>query len=229
MGRHSRQAFLLLVSALAIPACGGGHGDGNKTSAGGGGGTSSNELFKEDFDGAFPGTAWSAPFTTGSGTSVEIDHSGDPALRVTTSSDPSFVGTTTTGSFNSRPMTVSVKIAASGSGEGSGGIAIVDHLGASIAAAEWHAATPSGLTFRIQSSTNPTPVAVPLAGSGFHTFTFSVTASGEASWSLDGTEVMTHGGFPSDMVRVQLYDNIGSTSATTFAAFTFDDLSITSP
>ena len=226
MGRHSRHAFLLVVAALAIPACGGGHGDGNKNS---GGGSTSNELFKEDFDGAFPGTSWSTPFTTGTGTTVEIDHSGDPALRMTTSSDPSFVGTTTTSSFNSRPVTVSVKIAATGSGEGSGGIAILDHLGASIAAAEWHAATPSGLTFRIQSETNPTPVAVPLSGSGFHTFTFKVTSSGDSSWSLDGTEVMNHGGFPNDMVRVQIYDNIGSTSATTFAVFKFDDLMITSP
>ena len=72
-------------------------------------------------------------------------------------------------------------------------------------------------------------MAVPLAGSGFHTFTFAVTASGEATWSLDGTVVMTHAGFPNDMVRVQLYDNIGSAAATTFATFKFDDLSITSP
>jgi hypothetical protein len=160
---------------------------------------------------------------------MEIENSGDPALQVTTSADPSFIGTTTTGSYTSRPLTVSVKIAATGTGEGSGGVAILDHLGASIAAAEWHAATPSALTFRIQSETNATPVAVPLPGSGFHTFTFSVTSAGVASWSLDGTEVMTRGDFPNDMVRVQLYDNIASTSASTFAVFKFDDLSITSP
>jgi len=107
--------------------------------------------------------------------------------------------------------------------------AILDHLGASIAAAEWHAATPSALTFRILTTMNPSPVAVPLAGSGFHTITFSVTSAGEASWALDGTVVMTVSGFPNDMVRVQLYDNIGATSTTSFAQFRFDDVLITSP
>lgn len=228
MVRFSRQAFLLFFAALAIPACGGG-GDGNSNGNNPGGPPQSQELFKEDFSGAFPGTSWSSPFSTGSGTSVQIDSSaGDPALRMTTTSGPAFVGTTTTASYSSRPLTVSVKISATGSGEGSGGIAILDHLGASIAAAEWHAATPSALTFRIQSETNPTPVAVPLPGSGFHTFTFAVTSSGEASWSLDGTEVMNNAGFPNDMVRVQLYDNISSSSAS-FALFRYDDLSVTSP
>jgi hypothetical protein len=222
MVRYGRQAFLLALAALAIPACGGG-GDG-------GGGSKTQTLFKEDFSGAFPGTAWTAPFSTAAGTSVQIDNSGgDATLRMTTTADPAFVGTTTTMEFNSRPMTVQVKVSATGDGEGSGGIAILDHLGASVAAAEWHAATPSGLTFRILSTTNPTPIAVPLANSGFHTFTFSVNASGEATWKLDGTTVMTESGFPDDLVRVQLYDNVSSTSASSFALFRFDDVEVTSP
>jgi hypothetical protein len=229
MVRNGRHAVLLIVAALAIPACGdggGGGGGGNNS----GGGSRSQPLFEETFDGAFPGTSWSAPFSVGSGTSIQIASTGgDPALEMTTTSDPSFVGTTTTDEFSSRPMTVSVRMAATGSGEGSGGIAILDHLGAAVAAAEWHAATPSALTFRIENETNPSPVAVPLAGSGFHTFTFTVTASGEASWSLDGTVVMTRGGFPNDLVRVQLYDNISTALATDFAVFMFDDLQITSP
>lgn len=224
MVRCGRQSFLLALAALAIPACGGGGGDD------GNGGGNAQVLFKEDFSGAFPGTSWSAPFSTGSGTSIQIDSSGgDAALRMTTTDDPAFVGTTTSASFNSRPMTVSVKISSTGSGEGSGGFAILDHTGASIAAAEWHAATPSGLTFRILSAVNPTPVAVPLAGSGFHTFTFTVSDSGEASWKLDGTTVMTQSAFPSDMVRVQLYDNVSSTSGSSFALFRFDDVTVTSP
>jgi hypothetical protein len=220
MVRYGRQAVLLAFAALAIPACGGG----------GGGGSKSQSLFKEDFSGAFPGTSWTAPFSTAAGTSVQIDNSGgDATLRMTTTADPAFVGTTTTMSFNSRPMTVKVKVSATGSGEGSGGIAILDHLGASVAAAEWHAATPSALTFRILSTTNPTPIAVPLAGSGFHTFEFSVTASGEASWKIDGTMAMTESGFPDDLVRIQLYDNVSSTSASSFALFRFDDVDVTSP
>ena len=223
MVRFGRQVLLLALASLAIPACGGGNNDS-------GGSGQSKELFKEDFSGAFPGTSWSTPFSTGSGTSIEIDSSGgDEALRMTTTDDPSFVGTTTMISFASRPMTLTVKISETGSGEGSGGVAVLDHNGASIAAAEWHAATPSALTFRILSTTNPTPVAVPLSGSGFHTFTFTVSASGEASWKLDGTLVMTVSGFPDDMVKVQLYDNISSTSASSFALFRFDDVTLTSP
>ena len=234
MVRYSRQAFLLALAAFAIPACGKGGGDDSSSSSstggsGGGGTGSSNSLLKEDFDGAFPGTTWSAPFSTGSGTSMTIDSTtGDPALRMTTTAAPSFIGTTTTTTYTSRPITCSVRVSATGTGEGSGGIAILDHLGASIAAAEWHAATPSALTFRILSTTNPTPVAVPLAGSGFHTFAFTVTGAGEASWMLDGTVVMTRSGFPSDMVSVQLYDNAAAAGAS-FAVFRFDDVAISSP
>jgi hypothetical protein len=226
MVRYGRQFFLLALAALAIPACGGGGNDSSGSSSG----ASSQPLFKETFDGAFPGTAWSAPFSTGAGTSIQIDSAGgDPALRMTSTDDPAFVGTTTTASFSSRPITVSVQMSATGSGEGSGGIAILDHNGASIAAAEWHAATPSALTFRILTTTNPSPVAVPLAGSGFHTFTFTCTSSGEAQWLLDGTPVMSKSGFPSDMVRVQIYDNISSSGGSSFAEFRFDDVTITSP
>ena len=221
MVRFVRQAILLAFAALAIPACGGG---------GDGGGSKSQTLFKEDFAGAFPGTSWTAPFSTAAGTSVQIDNSGgDATLRMTTTADPAFVGTTTTMEFNSRPMTVTVEVSATGSGEGSGGIAILDHLGAAVAAAEWHAATPSALTFRILSTTNPNPVPVPLADSGFHKFTFSVDASGEATWKIDGTTVMTESGFPDDLVRVQLYDNISSTSGSSFALFRFDNVLVTSP
>jgi len=219
-------AFAIL--ALVVPACGGN----SKSSSGGSGGSSSaGPLFSEDFSKAFPGSDWSSPFTTGAGTSIQIDAStGNPApsLAMTTTQGNSFVGTTGTMSFASRPSTFNVQMSATGSGEGSGGIAILDHLGVSVAAAEWHAAAPSALTFRILGTTNSTPVAVPLAGSGFHTFTFSVDASGNASWRIDSSLVMTLGGFPDDVLRLQLYDNI-PTAAATFATFHFDNVSVSSP
>lgn len=219
MVRNTWHAFLLVAAALVVPACGDGDG----------GGGSSQVLFKEDFEGAFPGTSWSAPFSIGGGTDVDIDSAGgDSALRMTTTSDPAFVGTTTLASFASRPVTVSVRMAASGSGEGSGGIAILDATGVAVAAAEWHQATPSALTFRILDSVNPNPVAVPV-GSGFHNFTFKVDKSGEATWSFDGTVIMTRAGFPDTMIRVQLYDNISTATATSFASFRFDDVTVTSP
>ncbi len=230
MKRFGTSAFTVgaaALLALILPACGGNHDSSAPASSGS---PSATTLFSEDFSKAFPGTTWSAPFSTGSGTSIQVDAANgnpEPSLAMTSSADHAFVGTTTTMSFSSRPATFNVQMTASGSGEGSGGIAIVDHTGVSVAAAEWHAATPSALTFRILGTTNPNPVAVPLSGSGFHTFTFSVDASGNATWLVDSTPVMSLGGFPSDMVRLQLYDNIPTGS--TFATFRFDNISITSP
>jgi hypothetical protein len=230
MRRFGTSAFTLgaaAILALILPACGGNNNSDAPVSSGT---ASVTTLFSEDFSKAFPGTSWSAPFSTGGGTSIQVDAAtGNPApsLAMTSSAGPRFVGTTTTMSFSSRPATFHVQMTASGSGEGSGGIAIVDHTGVSVAAAEWHAATPSALTFRILGTVNSSPVAVPLAGSGFHTFAFSVDDTGNATWSVDSTPVMSLGGFPSDMVRLQLYDNIAAGSS--FATFRYDNILVTSP
>ena len=230
MKRFSKPAFSLgatALLALLVPACGGNNGSNSATTSSA---SSVTTMFSDDFSKAFPGSEWSAPFSTGSGTSIAIDAgtgNPQPSLAMSGSEAPAFVATTTIMSFSSHAATFSVQMMASGSGEGSGGIAIVDHTGVSVAAAEWHAATPSALTFRIQSTVNPTPVAVPLAGSGFHTFSFSVDSAGKATWKVDSTPVMSQGGFPSDMMRLELYDNIPSGS--TFATFRFDNSLGTSP
>jgi len=211
---------------LLVPACGGkNHDDGG----GAGGSFSATPLFSEEFSGAFPGTAWSPP---GSGGMVQVDATtGNPApsLLMTTTTRPAFVATSTTMTFNSQPMTVSVRMSASGTGDGSGGVGIFNSTGNPVAAAEWHAATPSALTFSILGATNPTPVAAPLLNSGFHTFTFSVDASGSAAWSIDGTPVMTLSGFPAGQMRVELYDFVPAGAGTTFATFRFDNVTVTSP
>jgi hypothetical protein len=232
MKRSVKPAFYLgaaAILALLVPACGG-KSDHDATQSSSPSAPSVTTLFSEDFSKAFPGTTWSAPLTAGSGTSIRVDTGAgnpEPSLAMTTTSNNSFVGTLTTMSFSSRPATFSVEMMASGSGEGSGGISIVDHTGVSVAAAEWHQATPSALTFRILTSVNPTPVAVPLAGSGFHTFSFTVDSTGNATWRLDSTTVMSAGGFPSDMMKLELYDRIPSGS--TFATFHFDNVTVTSP
>ena len=228
LGNLALQLCATAFLALLVPACGG---NDHHDAAAPGGSSSATPLFSEDFSTAFPGTAWSVPFSSGSGTSILVDGSeGNPApsLAMTTSAGGSFVGTTTLMSFSSRPSTFSVQMSATGTGEGSGGIAILDSTGVSVAAAEWHAATPSALTFQILGTTNATPVAVPLSGSGFHTFTFTVDASGNATWRVDALTVMSLGGFPSDVMRLQLYDNISSSGAT-YATFRFDNVAVTSP
>jgi hypothetical protein len=230
MKRPVRPAFYLAATAilaLLVPACGGNNQNSTPAASSS---SSVTTLFSEDFSKAFPGTTWSAPFRAGSGTSIQIDSSSgnpSPSLAMTSSGDNSFVGTTTSMSFSSRPSSFSVQMSATGSGEGSGGIAIVDHTGVSVAAAEWHAASPSALTFRILGSVNADPVAAPLPGSGFHTFTFTVDSTGNAAWRIDATPVMSLGGFPSDMMRLELYDNIPSGSS--FATFHFDNVVVSSP
>jgi hypothetical protein len=225
---HHFKASLLLAAALLIPACG----NGDKEDPAPAGAAAGNVLFSEEFDTVFPGTRWTPAFKTGSGTSAVVDGtagSPGPSLALTTTDGPSFISTDTTMTFASLPMTVSVQIAASSADEGTGGVAILDSTGASIAAAEWHAAAPGAITLRILGTT--LGVTPPTPGAGFHTFTLAVTASGEASWSIDGAAIpaMTQSGFPSDMIRVQLYDLIASPAAASFATYRFDNVTVTSP
>jgi hypothetical protein len=211
---------------LLVPACGGKNDSGSSGTANS---VSAPPLFAEEFSGAFPGTAWSPP---GEGGTVQIDAStGDkaPSLMMTTTTRPAFVATSTTMTFASRPMTLAVQMSASGAGDGSGGIGVFNAQGSPVAAAEWHPASPSALTFSIQGTTNPTPVAAPLVNSGFHTFTFSVDPSGGATWSIDGTMVMTKPGFPDGQVRVELYDVVPAGGGAAFATFHFDNVTVSSP
>ncbi len=226
LGTFAIPLCALTALGLLVPACGGKNDNG-----GGATGVSSTvtPLFTEEFNAAFPGTAWSPP---GSGGVVQIDAaSGNPApsLLMTSSTRPAFVATSTTMTFNSTPMTASVQMSATESGDGSGGFGIFNSVGDPVAAAEWHAATPSALTFSILGTTNATPVAAPLPNSGFHTFTFSVDASGSASWRIDGTPVMSLSGFPNGPMRVELYDVVPAGAGTTFATFRFDNVTVSSP
>ena len=90
MKRLGIQAFYLCATAfvaLLVPACGGKNNGGG---GGSGGSSSATPLFLEDFSKAFPGTDWSVPFMTGSGSSIAVDAStGNPA--------PSLAMTTTRG------------------------------------------------------------------------------------------------------------------------------------
>ena len=220
---------LLIAAALLIPACGG---DNSKPAPAPSGSPTSNVLFSEDFSTVFPGTNWTPVLTTGSGATAIVDGSAGvpaPSLAMTTSSDPSSVATTTVMSFASRPLTVTVQMAADDDNEGSGAIGIFDSTGMPIAVAEWHPASPSAITLRIMGTT--LGVTPPSHGSAFHVFRFSVTDTGEASWTIDGAAIpaMTVPGFPSDMVNVQLYNNVPSTPGSTYSVFRFDNVLVTSP
>ena len=228
--RHGIPALLLIAAALLIPACG----DNSKPAPAPtpSGSPTTNVLFSEDFGTVFPGSNWTPVLTTGSGATAIVDGSAGapaPSLAMTTSSDPSSVATTTVLAFASRPLTVTVQMAASNDNEGSGAVGIFDSTGMPIAVAEWHPASPSAITLRILGTT--LGVTPPSPGPGFHTFQFTVTDTGSASWTIDGAGVpaMTQAGFPVDMVNVQLYANIPSTPASAYAVFRFDNVLVTSP
>jgi hypothetical protein len=227
--RYGTPALLLLAAALLIPACG----DNSKPApAPTGSSPTSNVLFSEDFSTVFPGTNWTPVLTTGAGASAIVDGSmgsPGPSLAMMTSSPSSSVATTTVLAFASRSLTVTVQMSASNDAEGSGGIGIFDSKGMPLAVAEWHPASPGAITLRILGNT--LGITPPSPGATFHAFQFKVTDSGEASWTLDGAGVpaMTQSGFPSDMVNVQLYDNILSPGASSFAVFRFDNVTVTSP
>lgn len=222
------KASLLLAAALLIPACG----DGSKGSAPATGVSSASVLFSEKFETVFPGSQWTPALMTGTGASAIVDGSAGapaPSLAMTLTDGPSSIGTSTVTAFSSSSLTVSVQMSASSADEGIGGIGIFDSAGQPIAVAEWHPASPSAITLRILGTT--LGVTPPSPGAAFHTFVFSVTASGDASWTIDGAAIpaMTQSGFPTDMVNVNLYASTASTTATTFAVFRFDNVIVTSP
>jgi hypothetical protein len=217
---------LLLAAALLVPACGN---DSKEETPGSG--APASVLFSEKFDTVFPGTQWTPALASGSGTSAIVDGSAGapaPSLQLSMSDGPSSISTSTVLSFATRPLTVSVQVSASSDEEGSGGIGLFDSAGQPVAVAEWHPKSPSAITLRILGTT--LGVTPPSPG-GFHTLTFSVTDAGDAAWTLDGAAIpaMTQSGFPAETVHLILYASTMSTTAATFSAFRFDNVTVTSP
>ncbi len=201
-------------------------------------------LIEEGFDGAYPGTAWTAPSANGPGPSAAIDSGqGNPApsLMMTTSAGPDpltatgplFLTTESTTTLSGGPVTVSVDMMVPASGEGSGSIAILDGTNSPIAAAEWHPTDTFGaVTFMLVDSANPAPATAgvpPPPPGAYHKLTFSVDAAGQASWSMDGGEpVLSQSGFPPGPYTVRLYLMVASSSGP-FATFFFDNVKATAP
>lgn len=243
----SRAALLALVFAL-VPACGNKNesgspppSSGSTGGSGGSGGSGSGPttLFSEDFGGAFPGTAWTSPSGTGTGWSADISKdvgNASPSLAMTTTMGPAFVQTESNTVIMKAPFTVSVQVAVLAEGEGSGAMDILNSTQTPMAAVEWHPVSVGGaVTFMIADPTAPaTPhvmgLVPPAPGPTFHTFTFSVDASGNATWTMDGgSPVLAASGFPtSGPFVMRLYDNIQAVAGP-FATFYFDNVKITIP
>lgn len=190
-------------------------------------------LFLETFNGAYPGTSWS-PSVTGSATAVKDVTNGVgstppfASLVMTASAAPSSVATETTASFNPAAMTVSVAMAADTAtgNDGIGTITIRDFSSASVASVSWNETT-NVVTLTIFGATNAT-IATPAANLKFHKFTFSVNASGKATWSMDnGSILMSAVNFPPGPWTVELGGSFPA--GTSWASFYFDNVTVTTP
>jgi hypothetical protein len=185
-------------------------------------------LLAEGFNNTFPGANWTAPATTGPGTSTQIVNAGDPVLTFsTTGATASSSQTTTLASFNNPNLTIALQEAANSATPGLPGsstISIVDATPAVVATAVWDNATGM-VTFAIPGTGGATRT-LPSDGS-FHTFKFTVDAAGNASWALDGATTLTKPAFAAGMLKLRLSAAFPAGSA--WPAFSFDDISVTSP
>jgi len=185
-------------------------------------------LLTEGFISTFPGTNWTVPTTTGSGTSTAIVNTGDPKLTFSTANPVSSSSTTTTASFNNPKLTIVVQEAvttATAGLLGSSMISIVDGANAVQATATWDNAAGT-VSFTIAGLAGPSTATLPSDGS-FHTFKFSVDAGGTATWVLDGATKQTTAPFPAGMLKLRLQAAFGTGSA--WPVFSFDNISVTSP
>lgn len=210
------QAWLLLAAAVLVPAC---HGDG-----GGGGG--SPALFSDDFNRSDVGAGWNS--TTNAGGSAGIDAgqgSPAPGLMLSANQSAGTAGATSTMTFTA-PFTASVDVDSLNTADGSGGVAFVDASGTQVASASWSAASGGGITFGIGGNSATSP-----STSGFQRIGLRVDSLGNATWTLDGDDVLTQGGFPTGPVTMRLFTQANSVlpPGNAVPSFVFDNVSVTSP
>jgi hypothetical protein len=214
----SRRIVLIAVAALCLPACG------KDVKSG-------TTLFAERFNGAFPGTSWTAPATTGAPT-VSLDGTtGNPApsLKMTTTTATATARTETTTAFNNPTLSVSVNVAAQSSATseiGTATVAILDSTPAVVASATWDNTT-NLITFSIPGGSADQTVAV-TANSTFQRVLFNVSPSGTATWIFNnGAVLVSRTGFPAGLLKVELSSTFGG--GTAWPSFFFDTVTVTSP
>jgi hypothetical protein len=217
MSKFARLGALILV-LIGIPACSGGQ-------------KVSPTLFSESFNSGFPTTNWTAPAVTGSATAATDFINGFPApsLKMTTAAATASVKTDTVASFNNPSLTISLTMADLSGGtteQGSGSVSILDAAPAVIASATWNNATGL-ITFHINGGATDATAAAASDGN-FHHLVFNVTSMGVATWTFDsGAPLVTQGGFPPGMLKIELGATFGT--GTAWPSFLFDNIAVTSP
>ena len=215
---HLQRLGGLVLVLLAVPACGRGK-------------EVAPTLLSEGFNGAFPGTTWTAPVLTGTATAQPDGGNGFPApsLKMSTTAATASATTQTVMAFNNPSLTLAVHLAdLSGAATelGSGAISILDATPAVVASATWNNATGM-ITFHINGGAADATIAAAADGT-FHRFVFNVSAAGMATWSFDnGAAAVTQAGFPAGLLKIQLSASFGT--GTAWPSFFFDNVSASSP
>lgn len=221
--KTSRQLLMLVAVALAAASCGKGgeDGDGGDGDTGGAG-----VIFLEDFSGPFPIPDWtlSNPGAQGAATIDAAAGSPPPSLLIAQPGPTAGnLSVATKATFAGPPLTVSAQMAFGGTagvGLGTASIVISDPLTPSTTASVVYDVPTNTISFSI-TGTSSGPIADP---GGFPAFTFSVDATGSASWSLNnsGTAIMTKPGFPSGSLAITLNNSSN-------VDFRFDNVRVSAP
>jgi hypothetical protein len=188
-------------------------------------------LLAEGFNGTFPGANWTTPGTTGT-TTTQIIGVGNPApgLSFSAGANNSSSTTTTTAAFNNPSLSISFQEAVTSATpglDGSSTVSILDSTNAVVATAKWDNVAGGGtVSYTIASVAGPSTSTL-VADGVIHTFKFSVDASGNASWALDGATKQTVAPFPAGMLRVRLRADFGT--GPSWPTFLFDNVTVTSP
>jgi len=213
------RAAMIGAAAFLIPACSD---------------TTSGFLLNEQFNGTFPGTAWTLAGSAAAVKDLSIGTGSPPkppSLRMSSVAAPDSVTATSTTLLNADAVTVAVSIAADttlGTDVGTGSIVIKDSFATVIGSATWNAATGGLLTFKIDGVTDFS-IAAPAPDLAFHRLVFRLTGGGNASWTLDnGVPLHTANGLTPFL---PLTLELGATypAGTGFALFYFDNVNVTSP
>lgn len=212
-----RRVVAVFLAVAVIPACSDDHGGGGSAA-----------LFSDDFNRSAAGPDWHVETDNGSAGIDPTQGSPQPALALSVSQGDSSAAVHSEMTFSARPLTVIADLHPVSIGETSGGMEIVNASHVPLASAERSAAAGEDMTFKIGGATQT--VDVSSSPSAFERVTFSVDASGNASWSLGDTVVMTQTGFPTTPVSVRLFTRAGTVlPGSAFPVFLFDNVRVTSP
>jgi hypothetical protein len=216
-----RRLAATAVAALLIPAC---------KSAG-----VPDTLFLDTFVNAYPGTNWVEAAPTGTAIAVkDVTHGVGTtppfeSLAMTASSVSSSITTQTASSFNPAAVTFSVEMAAdtASGADGIGTITIRNTITGPVASVTWNRTT-SDLKLTI-FGTSDQHYLTPTADLTFHRFTFSATAGGPATWTMDNGSplISVATNFPAGPWAVELGSSFPT--GTSWATFYFDNVTVTSP